>query len=468
MQIQTIEEKTGLDRATIRYYEQEGLIKPLRLQNGYRDYSEKHLEDLMKIKLLRQLGLSLETIQQLIEGREELQHILSDQLIVIKAHKDHLESAESVCKMMIQDKITYQTIQPSRYFNAIENKQCAENKIIDTQKTEYVYCEVHPARRFIGRYLDHLFASALLMLIVVVLIRVRPVGDFINTVIDIGALLLSMLLNAFFLCIFGTTPGKFAMGIYIKNPEGKKLSFLASLRREWAVFRYGEGFHIPIYSWYRMYKSYQLHTAGLELEWDYDYDADVLYTQWSTRRSVLASILAIICSVGIIVSVQDSAFPKHRETDLTVSQFAENYNGYAKQNDMHSLLSDEGEWYRLDHPNPDVILDAYGVNDKWEFITDDNGYLDLIKINIQTDSGFIITADSRASLAIFTAIMSQPGADINEADSAVSQFSELTIIDYKTPIFESKFCDVTVKWELQKIRNGSDTLLDLHIEIIMP
>ena len=49
MQIQTIEERTGLDRATIRYYEQEGLIKPLRLQNGYRDYSEKHLEDLMEV-----------------------------------------------------------------------------------------------------------------------------------------------------------------------------------------------------------------------------------------------------------------------------------------------------------------------------------------------------------------------------------------------------------------------------------
>lgn len=27
MQIQTVEEITGLDRATIRYYEQEGLIK---------------------------------------------------------------------------------------------------------------------------------------------------------------------------------------------------------------------------------------------------------------------------------------------------------------------------------------------------------------------------------------------------------------------------------------------------------
>ena len=70
MQIQTLEEKTGLDRATIRFYEKEGLIFPTRLQNGYRDYSEVQLLDLMRIKLLRQIGLSLETIKQLMDGMD--------------------------------------------------------------------------------------------------------------------------------------------------------------------------------------------------------------------------------------------------------------------------------------------------------------------------------------------------------------------------------------------------------------
>ncbi len=468
MQIQTIEQKTGLDRATIRYYEQEGLVLPQRLQNGYRDYSEENLEDLLKIKLLRQLGLPLETIQHLIEGREVLKDVLGNQLVVIAAHKTQLASAESVCKMMIQDNVTYQTIQPNKYFNAIEKETCRENKVIDAPKTEYVYCEVHPVRRFLGRYLDHLLASALLMIIVVVFVRIRPIGNFQTTLINIGALLLSMVLNALFLCTLGTTPGKFAMGIFLKDPDGKNLSFAAALQREWAVFRYGEGFDIPIYNIIRLYKSYQTHTAGLELEWDYDYDADVLYTDWTTRRPVYAAILGVICSVGIIFASQDSVFPKHRGADLTLTQFAENYNDYAKQNGMSTYLSEKGEWYRLSAQDPEFVIDLFENKEEWQFIMDENGYLDMIKIEVQTNSRVFYTDGSRPSLAMFTAIMSQPGTDITAADSASRDFSELTFLDNRYPTYESEYNGVTVKWEIMQPEADSNAEYKMFIEIAMP
>ena len=38
MTVKEVEERTGLPRANIRYYESEGLIHPARGQNGYRDY----------------------------------------------------------------------------------------------------------------------------------------------------------------------------------------------------------------------------------------------------------------------------------------------------------------------------------------------------------------------------------------------------------------------------------------------
>jgi len=78
MQIQELEKHTGLERATIRYYEKEGLIKPLRLQNGYRDYSEKNYSDLLKIKLLRQIGLTLDQIAQIMRHEISLQSVLDD------------------------------------------------------------------------------------------------------------------------------------------------------------------------------------------------------------------------------------------------------------------------------------------------------------------------------------------------------------------------------------------------------
>lgn len=53
MTIKEVEERTGLARANIRFYEEEGLICPLRLANGYRDYSEEDQKTLLKIKLPR-------------------------------------------------------------------------------------------------------------------------------------------------------------------------------------------------------------------------------------------------------------------------------------------------------------------------------------------------------------------------------------------------------------------------------
>ena len=37
MTIREIEERSGMTRANIRFYEQEGLLSPVRRENGYRD-----------------------------------------------------------------------------------------------------------------------------------------------------------------------------------------------------------------------------------------------------------------------------------------------------------------------------------------------------------------------------------------------------------------------------------------------
>ncbi|MFO3717801.1 MerR family transcriptional regulator [Anaerococcus sp. ENR1011] len=59
-----IQEKTGLTRKAIEYYEDKGLINPQRLENGYRNYSEKDLDLLNKISMYRKLGLSIGEIEK--------------------------------------------------------------------------------------------------------------------------------------------------------------------------------------------------------------------------------------------------------------------------------------------------------------------------------------------------------------------------------------------------------------------
>lgn len=68
MTIKELEQRTGLPRTSIRFYEQEGLLTPERRENNYRDYSEEDVRTLEKIKLLRQLSLDLDDIRRLQAG----------------------------------------------------------------------------------------------------------------------------------------------------------------------------------------------------------------------------------------------------------------------------------------------------------------------------------------------------------------------------------------------------------------
>ncbi|MFA9378421.1 MAG: MerR family transcriptional regulator [Lachnotalea sp.] len=64
MQIKEVEEQTGLTRKSIRYYEDSGLINVEKMKNGYKNYKERDIEILKKIKQLRLLDFS---IQEIIE-----------------------------------------------------------------------------------------------------------------------------------------------------------------------------------------------------------------------------------------------------------------------------------------------------------------------------------------------------------------------------------------------------------------
>lgn len=48
----------------MNYYEEKGLIKPQKLENGYRDYSEEDLRILVKVSLFRKAGLSVSEIEK--------------------------------------------------------------------------------------------------------------------------------------------------------------------------------------------------------------------------------------------------------------------------------------------------------------------------------------------------------------------------------------------------------------------
>ena len=90
-----IQNKTGLTRKAIEYYEEKGLINPKKTENGYRDYSDNDLEVLIKVSLFRKLGISVTEIEDYLStGISSLSSVLrrkQHQLDVEEKRKEVLE-----------------------------------------------------------------------------------------------------------------------------------------------------------------------------------------------------------------------------------------------------------------------------------------------------------------------------------------------------------------------------------------
>ena len=56
----------GLTKKAVEYYEKKGLISPETTEGGYRDFSQEDVGRLQKIALLRELGMSVEDIRQVL------------------------------------------------------------------------------------------------------------------------------------------------------------------------------------------------------------------------------------------------------------------------------------------------------------------------------------------------------------------------------------------------------------------
>ena len=69
MKIGELEARSGASRHTLRYYEQLGLISPLRQTNNYRRYTEQTLQDLVFIQRAQSMGFSLGEIGEILQAQ---------------------------------------------------------------------------------------------------------------------------------------------------------------------------------------------------------------------------------------------------------------------------------------------------------------------------------------------------------------------------------------------------------------
>jgi DNA-binding transcriptional MerR regulator len=72
LQIGEVADRTGVTQRTLRFYEERGLLKPpLRMEGGFRLYSEDDVARVEQIKRLQSLlGLTLAEIKDMVEAEE--------------------------------------------------------------------------------------------------------------------------------------------------------------------------------------------------------------------------------------------------------------------------------------------------------------------------------------------------------------------------------------------------------------
>ncbi|CAM5397120.1 MerR family transcriptional regulator [Streptomyces tanashiensis] len=89
--IQEIAKKAGTTSRTLRHYGERGLLEPSRIgANGYRYYDQAALVRLQRILLLRELGLSLPAIAEVLAGQQDTSAALRTHLALLERERERI------------------------------------------------------------------------------------------------------------------------------------------------------------------------------------------------------------------------------------------------------------------------------------------------------------------------------------------------------------------------------------------
>lgn len=92
MNIGDVADASGLPAKTIRYYEDIGLIRPGRGDNGYRSFSDTDLHKLRFLSRSRALGFSIDDCRALLALYEDDHRASAEVRRIARRHLDEIEN----------------------------------------------------------------------------------------------------------------------------------------------------------------------------------------------------------------------------------------------------------------------------------------------------------------------------------------------------------------------------------------
>lgn len=143
MRIGELSRRTGISHRALRYYEEQGLLRPLRRPSGYREYCEADVLTVRRIRVLLAAGLNTATIADVLpwlmgeHGEHaahgpELRAILDEERIRISGEISELGSALAMLDSVIETPLRLQSPercpvgQPvsGRVLGSLQNPHC--------------------------------------------------------------------------------------------------------------------------------------------------------------------------------------------------------------------------------------------------------------------------------------------------------------------------------------------------------
>lgn len=124
MKINQVAELVGITSKNIRFYEDQGLIKPERdPSNGYREYTLNDAERLKQIKLFRQLGVSCDNIKRLSAGELTLERCMQDRIRELDDSHRNIDHTKEICRMLTDETVSMADMDVDLYLDRIKDME---------------------------------------------------------------------------------------------------------------------------------------------------------------------------------------------------------------------------------------------------------------------------------------------------------------------------------------------------------
>jgi DNA-binding transcriptional MerR regulator len=137
MKIYQVEELVGITKKNIRFYEDKGLLNPVRNpENDYREYSLADVRTLEKIKLFRKLSVPIEEIKFLQNGKMSVSECMSAQIERIEKEQQNAQVMKELCNRLKDEAADIDSLDASNYLKEMEKLEQEGTQFADIHKED--------------------------------------------------------------------------------------------------------------------------------------------------------------------------------------------------------------------------------------------------------------------------------------------------------------------------------------------